>query len=575
MQAAKQLIGTRQKLLSSRLLSLPSSSIGSSRAYDVKHYEAKNEPALEYTQGSKERKDVEAALSKFASDGTIKIPICIGDREIHLDGAKRQVAPFDHKRTLATFDYAPPALIQEAIDNCLEARERWEATPWEERAKVMLRAADMLAGPMRANIVAATMLGQAKTVYQAEIDAAAELIDFLRFNVGNMAKLAQYQPISTKTAENTMVYRGMEGFWAAVTPFNFTAIGGNLAASPAFAGNSTVWKPTDSALLSNYLAYKVLREAGLPPGVVNFVPADGPQFGAEITKRPELAGVNFTGSVPTFRSIWSGVAANLANYRTFPRLIGECGGKNFHFVHPSADLEQVANSTIRSAYEYSGQKCSACSRLYVPASMWPKLRDRLLELRASLKFGSPLDIGSTFSSAVIDDKAFRRVSGYASELPKSDSANLQLLGGGKCDDSVGYFVEPTIIETRDPRHRIMQEEIFGPVLAVYAYPDNQVDEALNLVDSTSPYALTGAVFSTDEEFVKLASRRLRQATGNFYINVQSTGSVVGQQPFGGARQSGTNDKAGGPHYLLKFLSPMAIKRATKPVAGHLPAHLIR
>ncbi|GFS17892.1 delta-1-pyrroline-5-carboxylate dehydrogenase, mitochondrial, partial [Elysia marginata] len=454
-----------------------------------------------------------------------------------------------------------------------------------------------------------------KNVFQAEIDATAELIDFLRFNVQFAQRSTSYQPISTdpKVTLNSMVYRGMEGFWAAVCPFNFAAIGGNLPMAPALMGNAVLWKPSDTAVLSNYEAFKIYREAGLPPGVINFVPADGPTFGDTITASPHLAGINFTGSAATFKRLWRQVGENLDNYINFPRMIGECGGKNMHFVHPSADLENVANGTVRSAFEYNGQKCSACSRLYVPESMWPKLKERLLSILSEVKMGSPLD-RQNLVTAVIDAKAFARTKSYIDYAKSSphltiltggnydDSVgyfveptvivtsdpsdklmaeaftrtksyidyakscpHLTILTGGNYDDSVGYFVEPTVIVTTDPSDKLMAEEIFAPVLTVYVYPDSKVKETVELSKNTSPFALTGAIYVQDEVAKAELAEAFRFNAGNFYINDKSTGSIVGQQPFGGSRQSGTNDKAGGPFYMTRFMSPQAVKETFVPL----------
>ncbi|KAL1488283.1 hypothetical protein ABEB36_015234 [Hypothenemus hampei] len=466
--------------------------------------------------------------------------------------------PHNHKKQVAKFYYADTKLVNQAIQVATETQKKWDRTPLSERFKIWDKAADLMAGKYRAKLNAATMLGQAKTTIQAEIDSAAELIDFFRLNAYFLKEATKYQPISEnpRVTKNSMRYRGIDGFIAAVSPFNFTAIGGNLAYTPALMGNAVLWKPSDTALLSNWVTFKICLEAGVPPGVVNFVPADGPVFGDAITASPNLAGINFTGSVPTFTRLWKQVGQNIGIYKNFPRLIGECGGKNYHFVHPSADVETVANGTIRSAFEFCGQKCSACSRMYVPESLWPAIKEKLLVKRAQLKIGDPTDYNS-FTSAVIDDKAFKRISGYIEYAKKS--SNLEIIGGGKYDDSTGYFIEPTIVQTKDPKDKIMTEEIFGPVLTVYVYPDNQIKQTLELIDTSTQFALTGAVFAQDEAFLRSALEDLKMTAGNFYINDKSTGSVVGQQPFGGARLSGTNDKAGGPHYALRWGNPQSIK----------------
>ncbi|XP_034609556.1 delta-1-pyrroline-5-carboxylate dehydrogenase, mitochondrial [Trachemys scripta elegans] len=413
--------------------------------------------------------------------------------------------------------------------------------------------------------------GKGKTVMQAEIDAAAELIDFFRFNAKYALELENSQPVSIPISTNSMVYRGLEGFVAAVSPFNFTAIGGNLAGAPALMGNVVLWKPSDAAMLSNFTIYRILLEAGLPPNVIQFVPADGAVFGDTVTSSEHFCGLNFTGSVPTFKHLWKQVSENLDRYRTFPRLAGECGGKNFHFVHSSADVPSVVNGTLRSAFEYSGQKCSACSRLYAPDSLWPQIKAKLLEEHGKIKVGDPAQDFATFFSAVIDDKSFARIKKWLQHA--KTSPNLSILAGGTCDDTVGYFVEPCIVESKDPKDPIMEEEIFGPVLTVYVYPEKQYKEILQLIDTTSPYGLTGAVFAQDKHVIQEARTLLRNAAGNFYINDKSTGAIVAQQPFGGARASGTNDKPGSPFYLLRWTSPQAIKETHVPLGDWQYAYM--
>ncbi|XP_072392731.1 delta-1-pyrroline-5-carboxylate dehydrogenase, mitochondrial [Diabrotica undecimpunctata] len=529
----------------------------------INDFAVKNEPVLEYLKGSKERSELEKAL-KEASSQTEDVPIVIGDQEIKNNDVRYQVMPHDHKKKLAKFYYADKNLVKKAIDVACEAQKKWDAVHIAERIRIWDKAANLMANQYRAKLNAATMLGQAKTMIQAEIDSAAELIDFFRLNAYFLKEASKYQPISEdpRVTKNSMRYRGIDGFIAAVSPFNFTAIGGNLAYTPALMGNAVLWKPSDTALLSNWVIFKICREAGVPPGVVNFVPADGPVFGDTITSSPHLAGINFTGSVPTFTRLWKQVGDNINIYRNFPRLIGECGGKNYHFVHPTADVQSVVNGTIRSAFEFCGQKCSACSRMYVPESLWPKIKEGLIEKRNQLKIGDPTD-PATFTSAVIDDKAFNRIKGYIEHGKKS--SNTEIVAGGKCDDSVGYFIEPTIIQSKDPKDKLMVEEIFGPVLTVYVYKDDKVKDTLNLIESSTSFALTGAIFAQDEKFLKSAVEELKMTAGNFYVNDKSTGSVVGQQPFGGARLSGTNDKAGGPHYVLRWGNPQAIKETFVPL----------
>uniref|UniRef100_A0A670IYF6 Multifunctional fusion protein n=1 Tax=Podarcis muralis TaxID=64176 RepID=A0A670IYF6_PODMU len=538
--------------------------------------EVANEPILAFKSGSPER----AALQKALNDLKVKtesIPCVVGGEEVWTADVRYQVSPFNHSHKVAKYCYADKDLLNKAINAAVAARREWDLRPVQDRAEIFFKAANLLSGPRRAEILAKTMVGQAKTVIQAEIDAAAELIDFFRFNAKYAVELEEQQPLSVPPSTNSMIYRGLEvghkgcsplgwgtlyGFVAAVSPFNFTAIGGNLAGAPALMGNVVLWKPSDTAMLSSYAVYKILLEAGLPPNVIQFVPADGPVFGDTVTASEHFCGLNFTGSVPTFKRLWKQVSENLDRYRTFPRLAGECGGKNFHFVHSSADVPSVVSGTLRSAFEYGGQKCSACSRLYAPDSLWPRIKAALLEEHRKIKVGNPTDF-ETFFSAVIDHKSFERIKKWLSHA--ETSSNLSILAGGGCDDEVGYFVQPCIIETKDPKDPIMQEEIFGPILTVYVYPESQYKDILQLIDNTSPYGLTGAVFAQDKAVIDEASKVLRNAAGNFYINDKSTGSVVAQQPFGGSRASGTNDKPGSPHYILRWTSPQAVKETHAPL----------
>jgi len=524
----------------------------------LSNFTVENEPILGYLPGSEERTALESALAKMSAN-TEEVPIMIGDTAHTTDHARYQPMPHDHAHKVAKYYWATPELVQKAINVGMEYRPKWERVPLREKFDMWLKAADLMAGQYRQELNAATMLGQSKTVIQAEIDAAAELIDFLRFNALYAQRGVQWQPISEDPAvtRNSIRWRGLEGFVAAVSPFNFTAIGGNLAYTPAMMGNSVLWKPSDTAVLSNYTIYKIMREVGVPGEVVSFIPADGPTFGDVVTKSPHFAALNFTGSVPTFNHLWQQVGSQLPSYRNFPRLVGECGGKNFHLVHPSADVTSVVNGTIRSAFEYCGQKCSACSRLYVPESLWPQVKEGLIARHAELKVGDVKDM-DTFMAAVIDEKAFDRISGYIDHAIASP--NLSIVAGGTYDKSKGFFVQPTIVETTDPSDRIMREEIFGPVLTVYVFPDADIDAAITLADATTPYALTGAIFAQDQAWLESATEKLKNAAGNFYINDKSTGSVVAQQPFGGSRLSGTNDKAGGPQYALKWASPQAVKQ---------------
>ncbi|OXB77269.1 UNVERIFIED_CONTAM: hypothetical protein H355_002261 [Colinus virginianus] len=477
-----------------------------------------NEPILEFKPGSPERAALQKALAELKGR-TEAIPCVVGGEEVWTSAVRYQLSPFNHAHKVAKFCYADKDLINKAINAAVAARKEWDLKPIQDRAQIFLKAADMLSGPRRAELLAKTMVGQGKTVIQAEIDAAAELIDFFRFNAKYALELEGKQPLSVEASTNSMVYRGLEGFVAAVSPFNFTAIGGNLAGAPALMGNVVLWKPSDAALLSSYAVYRILLEAGLPPNVIQFVPADGPVFGDAVTSSEHFSGLNFTGSVPTFKRLWKQVSENLDRYRNFPRLAGECGGKNFHLVHSSADVSSVVNGTLRSAFEYGGQKCSACSRLYAPRSLWPQIKAKLLEETKKIKVGD----------------SFARIKKWLEHA--KTSPNLSILTGGGCDDSVGYFVEPCIVESQDPTDPIMKEEIFGPILTVYVYPEERFREVLELIDTTTPYGLTGAVFAQERNIIEEAQSHLRNAAGNFYINDKSTGAVVAQQPFGGSRIS--------------------------------------
>uniref|UniRef100_A0A7N6AUF7 Multifunctional fusion protein n=1 Tax=Anabas testudineus TaxID=64144 RepID=A0A7N6AUF7_ANATE len=535
--------------------------------------DVQNEPVLGFTEGSPERTELLKALDSMKGRME-EIPCVVGDEHVWTKDIRYQLCPFNHAHKVAKFCYADKVSLTSILAS-VAARREWDLKPVQDRAQILFKAADIISGPKRAEILAKTMIGQGKTVIQAEIDAAAELIDFFRFNAKHAIELEKKQPIDAGGSTNTMIYRGLEvmvqkcvrfvpqGFVAAVAPFNFTAIGGNLAGTPAVMGNVVLWKPSDTAVSASYAVYRVLRECGLPPNIIQFLPANGPVFGDTVTSSEHLAGINFTGSVPTFKHLWKQVGQNLDTYRTFPRLAGECGGKNFHFVHRSADTHSVVTGTIRSAFEYGGQKCSACSRMYVPDSMWPQIKQELLDIHRQIKVGDPVKDFGTFFSAVIDDKSFARIKKWLDHA--KSSPNLKIIAGGKCDDKTGYFVEPTIVETTDPRDAIMNEEIFGPVLSVYVYPENSYREVLQLIDSTSPYALTGAVFAQDRNVLDEAAKVLRNAAGNYYINDKSTGSIVAQQPFGGARASGTNDKPGGPHYVLRWTSPQVVKQTYVPL----------
>lgn len=531
-----------------------------------------NEPLLDYRcdPKSKHRLELDKCIEEFRLNCK-EIPIVINGKRYEGTGNWRyQYIPFEHKHKMAKFRYADPKLVWEAIKVCEKTRNHWDShTTLESRCELFEKAANLASSTKyRQLLTAATILGQAKTVEQAEIDAGCELTDFLRFNAYYARKLLEWsQPISPKPKEviNSLDFRSLDGFVAAISPFNFTAIGANLATAPSLMGNCVVWKPSDSSILSNYLTFQLLEEAGFPPGVINFVPSDGFQFGRIVTGQPTLAGINFTGSLATFRWLWSEVGLNMNRFETFPRLLGECGGKNFHFVHQSADPDLVVAQTIRSAFEYSGQKCSACSRLFVPASLWKnEIKEKLCDIAANkLTLGPASDFDSTYLSAVIDSRSFKRIEDIFRYV-ESHPDDYKLLTGGKTHGQEGYYVEPTIIECQNANSRLMEEEIFGPVLSVYVYPDSETNKTLALVDKHK-FALTGSVFAQDQAFIERAKSRLRMAAGNFYINDKSTGAVVGQQPFGGSRLSGTNDKAGGAHNLMRWCNQRTIKRTLKPI----------
>ncbi len=519
-----------------------------------------NEPVLTYAPGSRERSALQAAISELESTVT-EIPVVVDGREHRTDRTVAVTSPQRHQHRLATAHQAPPALLQDAIDGATRAQRDWERWPFADRAAVFMNAADLLSGPWRMRMNAATVLGQGKTSHQAEIDAACELADFLRFNVHYAERLMHEQPISVPGVWNRLDYRPLEGFVYAITPFNFTAIGGNLPTAPAMLGNVALWKPSATALLSNWVFYQILQASGLPPGVIQFVPGESASVTDVLLSDPRLAGIHFTGSTPVFHQLWKGVSERLDQYRGYPRLVGETGGKDFILAHPSADVEALVTALIRGAFEYQGQKCSAASRCYIPRSLWSRVKTRLQEEIASIKVGDPADFG-VFVGAVIDQRAFRRLE-QVLKAAKADP-RVTIVAGGNCDDSTGWFVDPTVLETDDPRHQIMSVEFFGPILSAYVYDDNSWDEVLDLVDTASPYALTGAVFATDRSAVMSAETRLRYAAGNFYVNDKCTGAVVGQQPFGGARASGTNDKAGSILNLYRWVSPRAIKEVGSP-----------
>ncbi len=524
----------------------------------------KNEPVLSYAPGTKERKELKARLVELRNQ-EIEIPLIIGGKKVRTGKLGKCIIPHNKETVIGRYHMAGEDEVAQAIEAALAARSEWEAMPWEHRASIFLKAAEMLSGPYRSTINAATMLCQSKTAYQAEVDAACELIDMLKFNAYFLNEIYKEQPESTKDAWNRMEYRPLEGFVFAVTPFNFTSIAGNLPTSPAMAGNVVLWKPASSAVYSAYHVMTVLQKAGLPDGVINFIPGPGNVLGNIVLSNPWLAGVHFTGSTATFQSMWQTVGENLPNYRTYPRLVGETGGKDFVFVHPSADLEPLVTALVRGAFEFQGQKCSAASRAYVPESIWPKLKQRLIEDVESIRVGDVEDFRN-FMGAVIDLQAFRSIKSYIEYAKESPEA--EIICGGKCDDTVGFFIDPTVIVTTNPHFKTMQEEIFGPVLTIYVYKDEDIEEALNLCDSTSIYGLTGAVFAQDRKAIVEIEKRLTHAAGNFYINDKPTGAVIAQQPFGGARASGTNDKAGSKINMMRWVSARAIKENLNPAVGY-------
>jgi 1-pyrroline-5-carboxylate dehydrogenase len=515
----------------------------------------KNEPVLSYAPGSKERIALKRALSEARAE-VLDIPMYIGEAEVRSGNKKPISPPHDHAHVLGYFHEGDSAHVEQAINAALGAKELWANLSWEHRASIFLKAADLLAGPYRFKINAATMLGQSKNAYQAEIDSACELIDFLRFNVHFMSQIYHEQPESSPGVWNRMEYRPLEGFTFALTPFNFTAIAGNLPTSMAMMGNTVVWKPANTQIYAANVIMQVLKAAGLPAGVINLIYADGPTVGNVIFNHRDFAGLHFTGSTGVFQGMWKTIGQNIQKYKSYPRIVGETGGKDFIMVHKSADPKEVATAIARGAFEFQGQKCSAASRAYIPSNLWGEVKKYLLEDLNSFKMGGTEDFGN-FINAVIDEKAFRSITGYI-EKARENPLN-EIIAGGKYDKSKGYFIEPTVIESKDPLSLTMCEEIFGPVMTVYVYHEDNFEQTLSLVDDTSPYALTGSIFSNDRYAIELATKKLSNAAGNFYINDKPTGAVVGQQPFGGARGSGTNDKAGAKVNLLRWVSLRTIK----------------
>ena len=516
---------------------------------------AVNEPVKGYAPNSPEKAAVQAAYTKMWNS-KIDVPLYIGSEEIRTGNTKNMTAPHDHKDVVGTYHLAEKVHVEQAIANALEAKTAWANMAWEQRAAIFLKAAELIAGPYRARINAATMIAQSKNIHQAEIDASCEFIDFLRFNVEFMTQIYGDQPSSNSDMWNRLEYRPLEGFVYAITPFNFTAIAGNLPASAAMMGNVVIWKPSDSQVFSAQIIIEVFKEAGVPDGVINIVFGDALMITDTVLASRDFAGIHFTGSTHVFKDIWAKIGTNIHHYKTYPRIVGETGGKDFIIAHPSANPKQVATGIVRGAFEFQGQKCSAASRSYVPRSLWPAIKEQLITDTKSMKMGSPEDFGN-FITAVIHEGSFDKLAGFIDQAKKD--ADAEIIVGGNYDKSIGYFIEPTIIVTTNPHYYTMETELFGPVMTIFVYEDDKWEETLELVDTTSEYALTGAVFSQDRYAIEQATTKLQNAAGNFYINDKPTGAVVGMQPFGGARASGTNDKAGSALNLLRWASPRTIK----------------
>ncbi len=519
-----------------------------------------NEPIIAYEPGSPQRASVKRRLDELRNE-QIEIPLIIGGKEYRTGNTKTCICPHDHGHVLATYHLADKKHVQMAIDAALAARKEWAAQSWETRVALFWKMADLLAGPYKDTINAATMLDQSKNIFQAEIDATCELIDFWRFNIYYYAKILEDQPLNGPGVLNRLEYRGLEGFVLAVTPFNFTSIGGNLPTLPALCGGVSLWKPASSSVYAGHYLMKLFKEAGLPDGVVNYIPGPGSEVGPTVMNDPNLAGIHFTGSTDTFQGMWRQIGTNIHNYKYYPRIVGETGGKNFIFAHSAADRKALIAAIIRGSFEYQGQKCSAASRSYIPKSVWSDIKDDLLHEIATIKMGDVLDFGN-FMNAVIDKEAYTSIKQYIDYAQSSGDADI--IAGGGCDDTKGYFIEPTVIVAKDPHFKTMKEEIFGPVITVYVYDDNKFEETLELCDTTSPYALTGAILSQDRYAIETAQKALVHSAGNFYINDKCTGAVVGQQPFGGSRASGTNDKAGTRPNLMRWISTRTIKETFVP-----------
>jgi 1-pyrroline-5-carboxylate dehydrogenase len=519
-----------------------------------------NEPVLSYAPGTAERRMLQAELERMAAN-PVEVPLVIGGRDVKTGSQETMSAPHNHKLELGSYHKAGSEEVAQAIEAALAARSAWASLTWEHRISIFLRAAELLAGPWRATLNAATMLGQSKTAHQAEIDAACELIDFLRFNAHYMTQIMADQPFSSPGVWNRVEYRALEGFIFAVTPLNFTSIAGNLPTAPAMVGNVVVWKPASSAVLSAYYFMRLLQEAGLPDGVINFVPGSGRTVGDPVLASPDLAGIHFTGSTAVFQGMWRTVSENIHERKYYPRIVGETGGKDFIFAHPSANVDALVTGALRGAFEYQGQKCSAASRMYVPRSLWPEFKEKYVAEVANIPMGDPGDF-TNFFNAVIDRGAYDSISGYIEQA--KENPDVTILTGGGGDDSTGFFIEPTTLVTEDPTSVTMCEEIFGPVLTIYVYEDDKFEETLALCNDTSPYALTGAIFSQDRYAIDHMTKALRDAAGNFYINDKPTGAVVGQQPFGGGRASGTNDKAGSALNMMRWMTVRTIKENLAP-----------
>ncbi len=528
-----------------------------------------NEPVVDYAPGSPERESIKAKLDEMSGQ-EIEIPLIIGGKDVRTGDMGTVVMPHNHGHTLARYHKAGPKEVEAAIDAAREAWRGWSSLSWEDRAAVFLRAADLLSGAWRDTVNASTMLGQSKTVHQAEIDSACELIDFWRFNVHYANRVYAEQPQSGPAVWNVLDHRPLEGFVYAITPFNFTSIAGNLPTAPVIMGNVSIWKPARTGILSSYYIMRLLEAAGLPPGVVNFLVGSSAPLSEALISSPDLAGIHFTGSTAVFQLLWRQVAENLPNYRSYPRIVGETGGKNFIVAHQSADPAALAVGIVRGSFEYQGQKCSASSRVYIPENLWAEVREHLVSMTGSMKMGDPADFRN-FMAAVIDRPAFDKITSYIKYACESNE--LEIVAGGGSSDEVGYFIEPTVVTAKDPKSKLMCEEIFGPVVTAHIYPSPEWTETLRLVDETSPYALTGAVFATDRDAIREAHRALRHAAGNFYVNDKPTGAVVGQQPFGGGRASGTNDKAGSPLNLVRWVSPRTIKENFNPPTDYRYAYM--